>query len=199
MLLSLKIVRVETFNHVWRCPTNVYVIVTNPLQSIVFSPTDSPLLLSSVFSLPLQCVPIKNIAFKSLMEVIELPSTTLSIEQGIKSEGLSISSIGRCLLLQCKSFSFITPMELPFFFPMHCNDNMRHISKIYTIRMVIANQGERMIIYKRLFPSRRVKQRIIYDVRASGRWIKQDGESVQEVDWRDVRMVCPLLLQYECS
>ena len=173
--------------------------MTNPLQSIVYSPTSIPILLLSVFSLPLQCFPIRNIAFKSFMEVIELPSTTLSIEQGLKREDMNLSSLGRCLLLHCKSFSSTTPIELPFFFPMHCNSELGCVSKIYTIRAVVSCQGERMIIYKRLFPSRRVHQRLIYDVRANGRWIKQDGEFVQDVDWRDVRMVCPLLLQYECS
>lgn len=200
-----------------------HIQVVNPFQSTLFHPTTNPIRLSPAFSLPLQYTPVTQIAFKNSIEFIKLSTQTLSIEKSIGDGEMTISSFGQTLLLHCHHFpsssssfsssppsspsppssspppSSSTSTSIPPFFPLHCSTETGMISRVYSIRAIITQQNDKYLVYKRLFPTRRVGRRIVYDVHSSGTWIQQDGESVKEVCWRDVQHVCPLVLQYESS
>lgn len=191
-----------------------HIQVVNPFQSILFHPTTNPIRLSPAFSLPLQYTPITQIAFKNSIEFIKLSTHTLSIEKGIGDGEMTISSFGQTLLLHCHHFppssspssslpppsssSSLSP-SIPPFFPLHCSTETGMISRVYSIRAIVTQQNGKYLVYKRLFPTRRVGRRVVYDVHSPGTWIQQDGESVKEVCWKDVQHVCPLVLQYESS
>lgn len=170
-------------------------LVVNPLRSVCRSVQDASILLQSLFSLPLPLFTV-DMSISLDCNAHPLPIPVRSIEKGLRENGVSMSFYGRCLFFRCSPDS--RRVLLPPFFSLQTNEEKCRVS-VFTIRTIIAREDGEIVIYKRLFsPTRlRDKNRLIYDVHLSGRWIRQERDHVQVVPWTRVQQVQPTILHYE--
>ena len=170
-------------------------LVGNPLQSLYKDVQESRILLKNIFSLPL---PLFTVDYSISLDcrIHPLPIPIRSIERGLRENGVSMSFYARCLLFRCSSDSRLT--LLPPFFSLQTYEENYKVS-VFTIRTVIAREEDETVIYKRLFSPKRLrdKNKLIYDVHQSGRWIRQERDHVQVVPWSRVQQVYPSILHYE--
>lgn len=167
----------------------------NPLRSLSNRLVSSTLQQSLLYSIPLPVYTISQ-TFTLNQTLVSLKVPYLSIEQGLRMNSYNISSFGRCLILKCEPEDW--NCTLPPFFPLQTTSERSGVS-LYSIRTVVCRENGILIVYKRLFRAlwKKSQSRRIYDVHSSGQWIRQESDSVQEVSWKRVQHLCPLVLHYE--
>lgn len=173
----------------------LWTLVTNPLCSTASISDSVSLRQCSLYSIPLPISTVDH-SFTLNQTFVPLHIPCLSIENGLRMLPYSISSFGRCLILQCVSTEW--NWTLPPFFSLQSPSDERKVA-IYSIRTVVCREKDAVVVYKRLFHSawKKSLSKRIYDVHSVGQWIRQEADSVQEVSWRQVQRLCPLAIHYE--